>query len=395
MKNVLLVEACGGAIGGVDSVLLALTQGTRDLGRGYKFFLAMPPGNPNADRHRASGVVVYELEHLSCFSKSRSWATALSTLANIPKAYGSLRRIAVDHQIELVHSHKINSFLGDLVARALGKRSIHTYHEVNTGHLWIYQFFNFVIEHLADAIVILCDASGEFVPGDWRTHRKVHKIYNGVDVRHFSPSPPGSGDLRSELGLRQESRVVVAVSRMDRTKGLEYYIDAAQKVLATAPEVEFLMVGEIAYDEPGFARYKEELFRLVREKGISGSFHFTGRRRDVKHIYALADVFVLPSVFDVLPTTVLEAMAMEVPVVATRVGGVAEEVLDGETGYLVPPRDSSALAEKIIEVLDNPIRSHEMGRSGRMRVLELFTRERYVEQTLALYESVLPSGGLS
>ena len=114
---------------------------------------------------------------------------------------------------------------------------------------------------------------------------------------------------------------------------MEYFIKAASKVILKHPETQFLLVGDIISEEPKFLKYKQALVNLVNKLDISDNFHITGIRRDVVNIYSVSDIFVLPSLFDVFPTTILEAMAMELPVIATDVGGVSEQIISGEDGY--------------------------------------------------------------
>ena len=130
----------------------------------------------------------------------------------------------------------------------------------------------------------------------------------------------------------------------------------------------------------------------VKKLGLQDNFHFTGARKYVIDIYGLADVFGSPAVIDVLPTTVLEAMAMGCPVVATDVGGVSEEVLDGLTGYLVPPQDFAALAQKIIFLISETKIADQMGLAGREHAAKNFSVEDYVNHTLGIYHDVLKTG---
>ena len=393
-KNILLFHPDSPEIGGVDSVLLQLVELSKDIDPSLKFFIVLPPGNPNVTRYRQARVQVFEMANLGYFTKSDSFPMIMKTLLSMPNSYNKIKRIIFDNHINIVHSHKINAFLGCLAAKGAHVKAVHTYHEVNTGSLWVYRIFNFLIELFTDKIIILCEATGELISGNWHQHSKVCKIYNGIDIHRFSPGVGKPGFVRQELGLPENAPVVVALSRIHKTKGLEYYIDAACKILNSNSRVHFLMVGDVSERTPELLKYRRFLLQRIAEKGIGANFHFTGVRQDVLDIYSLANVFVLPSVFDVLPTTILEAMAMQLPIVATKVGGVAEQVIDGETGYLVPPADVNSLADRIIDVLDNSERSQEMGRLGRKRVLETFSQSSYVANTISLYDQVLCGCGV-
>jgi glycosyltransferase involved in cell wall biosynthesis len=127
---------------------------------------------------------------------------------------------------------------------------------------------------------------------------------------------------------------------------------------------------------------------------LSEDVIFTGIRQDVPNILGLLDVFVLPSLWEGLPIALLEAMAAGLPVVATAVGGTPEVVVEGETGFLVPPRDPEALAEAILRLLREPDLRRRMGEAGRKRVAEHFSVEQMVQKTEALYEHLLAEKGL-
>lgn len=390
MPNVLLVQPFASTIGGVDSYILELVRTSRRIRRDYTFTVVLPPGSPYIAAYQAAGAGV-EIVAVSAFAKTRSPVAFLRMVARFPTSLAALRRIIDRRNIDLVHSHKINVLVADAAARTTGTPAIHTFHEVNTGGLWIYRLFARVVAFLADEIIVTCDASGELIGENWRTNAQVHKIHAAVDVEHLESSLPAGphGAFRAELGLSRETRVVTALSRLQDTKGIEYFVEAAAIVLKRHPDVQFLMVGDVAGPEPELARYKHALHELVAQHGIASGFRFLGIRRDVADVYKATDIFVLPSVFDILPATVFEAMSMSLPVVASRVGGVPEQVDDGVTGYLVPPRNAAALAARIGTLLDDHHKAKELGKAGRARVERLFTSDAYARATLDLYERVI------
>jgi glycosyltransferase involved in cell wall biosynthesis len=152
-------------------------------------------------------------------------------------------------------------------------------------------------------------------------------------------------------------------------------IAAAPHVLERHPDVGFMVVGD--------GELRAELEELA--KPLGDRFQFLGARDDVPGLLPSFNVFAFPSRFEGLCLAVIEAQAAGVPVVATPVGGIRETVIDGETGWLVPPRDPDALAERISWVLDNPSEASRVAVEARRRVLERFSVERMVAETLALY----------
>jgi glycosyltransferase involved in cell wall biosynthesis len=148
-------------------------------------------------------------------------------------------------------------------------------------------------------------------------------------------------------------------------------------VLSRHPDARFVIVGE--------GELRDELEERAHDAGLAGRFVFTGQRNDVPELVAAFDVFALPSHFEGLCYAVIEAQAAAVPVVATAVGGIPENVVPGETGMLVPVGDAPALAEAISDLLDDPEEARRLAREGQRRVLERYPLDKMVEQTLRLY----------
>jgi glycosyltransferase involved in cell wall biosynthesis len=135
------------------------------------------------------------------------------------------------------------------------------------------------------------------------------------------------------------------------------------------------------------------LAALSRQLGLQEAVRFLGTRSDIPQLLSLLDVVALPSLEEGFPNVVLEAMAAGKPVVATRVGGTPEAVIHRETGLLVPPKDPRALADAILEVLDDPQRANAMGQAGRERVRKAFDLSRMVQEIEALYEELIAAHG--
>jgi len=175
--------------------------------------------------------------------------------------------------------------------------------------------------------------------------------------------------------------VVGTAGPLEAVKGFPFFLGAAARVLATGREVEFLIAGA--------GPEESNLRRLSRELGINDRVTFVPNLLDFDDALAAMDVFVLPSLQQGIGTIMLEAMAMGRPVIATRVGGVYCAVRDNETGLLVPPSNSQALADRIIELLDDRDKAKAVGRAARELVEHDFAVEGMVDQTAAVYHEVL------
>lgn len=206
---------------------------------------------------------------------------------------------------------------------------------------------------------------------------KVEVIYNGMDSSPYQQSHDGNS-LRRELRITEQAPLVGMIANFNfEIKGHRYFIEAAKRISADVPNVEFLLIGDGAL--------RERFEKLSEELGVWKRMHFLGKRNDIPDILSILDVSVLCSTNEGFSNVILESMASGKPVVATDVGGSPEMVMDGVTGCLVPPADSGALARAIIDLLKNPNKAEEMGAEGRRRVHEMFTVEAMTKSYEKLY----------
>ena len=246
---------------------------------------------------------------------------------------------------------------------------------------------------LARRIVVNAEAVRRYVLAEGHDPRKVMVIRNGVDLSRFL-GRRGDGRFHREFGLPPSAPLIAVFSRLIGAKGVEHFLEAAAVVAARAPDVRFLVVGDRTLAAHGALvrddSYRTELERRAARLGLDGRVVFTGFRTDVPELLSEIAVSVLPSIRgEGLPNAVLEAMAAGAAVVATDVGGNAEAVEDGVTGLLVPPRDAQALARAICRLLQTPELAARFGAAGRERVTRLFSLQRYVGETEALYAELI------
>lgn len=215
---------------------------------------------------------------------------------------------------------------------------------------------------------------------------RVAWIGNGVDPRLFGLPP--DEDLRAELGLPPESKVVGFIGRLVREKGVEELFEAMAEVVQQFPEAKLLVVGDTLKsdrDTQAIARIN----RIITRERLDDVVRFTGFRDDTPDLLAIMDVFVLPSHREGMPRTILEAMAAGKPVVATNIRGCREEVVDEVTGLLVPVCDSDALAKAILRILSNEELAHRIGEAGRKRVQEEFDEADVLRRQVDVYRKRL------
>jgi len=273
--------------------------------------------------------------------------------------------------------------LADVPRVIVSKRSLADYKK---GHPFLRQMELFG-NRLADVVLVNSDAVQQDVERTERCWKgKFRKIYNGV-----APIPSrmkGEAEaFRLREGISPDSLLVLCVSNFFAYKGHVDLVEAATRLVPAFPGVTFLLVGR----ESGAL---EATRSLVARLGVGGHIRFLDSRTDVPDLLRAADLFVHPSHQEGFSNAILEAMAAGLPVVACNVGGNPEAVVDGVTGFLVPPRDPTALARAMAEILADPVKGSSMGEAGRQRATERFSLGRMVAEIETMYESLLLRKGV-
>jgi glycosyltransferase involved in cell wall biosynthesis len=172
-------------------------------------------------------------------------------------------------------------------------------------------------------------------------------------------------------------------------KGVHVFIQAAGEILKHFSDVAFLVVGEAQFDKD--YEYKDQVLNLVRQLGVTKKVKFLGFRVDVGDILAAADCLVhCPTEDDALPTVVLEAMALQTPVVGSIIGGIPEQIEDNVTGFLIEPGDSKGVANAVMQILEIPEKALCLGRSGRQKFEKEFSHQQFVQKFETIYTGLLP-----
>ncbi|MBI2816613.1 MAG: glycosyltransferase [Acidobacteria bacterium] len=238
---------------------------------------------------------------------------------------------------------------------------------------------------MADSVLVNADAVRQWLMNQGIKDQKIKVIHNGIDLSGFEQMRGGDA-VRQQLGIPANAPVVAMFSRLNRMKGIEYFLEAAAAVSAAMPEARFLIVGDTRQADRAYA---EQLQARAIELGLRDKLIFTGFRLDVPHLLSQVTLSVLPSLSEGLSNSLLESMAAGVPVIATRVGGNPEIVKDGVTGMLVPPQDAAALAAGMRTLLEDQQLARRFGEAGRQRILHDFSLDRMVRKTEQHYEMLI------
>ena len=356
-----------GLLGGGQISLLQLMGGL-DRKR-FQPRLACPEGKL-VTYARQSGIETVRLTFPPLGSGALSgWAATIRGLARVIKSEG----------VRLIHANDPRGMAyAGLVGRLCRVPVLWHVRTVNPNRA-----LERLMSHLASGIVVVSEAVGRRFG---RTASgKVQVIYNGVDVSGVIPRRDVRA-VRREFSF-EGRQVVGVVARLIPWKGHRAFLEAASLVAEKRQGVGFLIVGgDVSPEE----RYRGELVALADRLGLGRQVVFTGFREDVPDLLASLDVLVLPSLLeDPLPRVVLEAMALSRPVVASAVGGIPEIVVDGKTGFLVPPGAPPRMAEAIVALLEDPALATKMGEAGRNRVETRFSLQSHVTAVQAFYERLL------
>jgi len=228
-----------------------------------------------------------------------------------------------------------------------------------------------------DRLIAVSSAIVDKIHDEGRVGPPVELIYNGVDLGRYDHQEPCC-TLREEYGLPDDALLVGVIARLEPEKGHATLLDAWPEVVAAAPNAYLLVVGE--------GSQCDALRDQAAALGVADHVVFTGRRDDVPAVTAALDVAVLPSYREAQGLSILEAMALSRPVIATRVGGIPEVITDGVSGLLVPPQDPAALTDAIVRVLRSHQLADMLGRAGHDVVHDRFCVERMVHAVEAIYD---------
>ncbi len=303
-----------------------------------------------------------------------------------PRPVGRLRAYLKHHHVSLIHSHLRYS---DLVARFAGRLTqtpvITTFHNApeilfapagpRERMLRAIDFWTF--RHWGALGIAVSDAQRDALLNVTGAPPKaIRTICNGVDTSRFTPNAGQRLLVRAELGLPDGALVYTTVAALRPGKGIEFFIQAAGEVAAEEPRARFVVAGD------GVER--ERLEAAARRAGLAERLLFTGARGDVERILAASDVYVHPSLAEAWSTSILEAMASELPVLATAVGGTRNMIIDEQTGLLAPPSDAPALNRGMLRLRDATERQR-LGRNARAWVLRNASLETWLDAIAETY----------
>jgi len=370
--RILLLSTSMG-MGGADQQLLSAALGLRDRGHEVRIVSLTPLGEMGA-RARAAGLRIDSLE--------------MQRGVPDPRALVRLIRLVRAWRPAVLHSHMLHA---NLMARALRPFAripavVSTIHNIDEGgrlRMLAYRLSNGLVDHMT---IISQAAADRFIRDRIVPRALLEVVPNGVDTERYQGLPAGTRDrLRRSLQLDREF-VWLAVGRFEAAKDHPNMLRAFARVVAERPDAVLLLVGR--------GRLQAEVEALAGTLALAGRVRFVGTREDVPELMTVADGYVMSSAWEGMPMVLLEAGAGGLPIVATRVGGNAEVVQEGVSGFLVPPGNDQALGAAMLRLMALPeAERRAMGTRGHDHVRQHYGLGRVVDRYEAIYRAVLGKKG--
>ena len=376
--NPIILYAIGSLVlGGSEKQMALLIKHLDQLNFNCHLFVLQPVGPLNKFL-RTTNVKIYDGGYLS--EKS-----TVAKILLLLRAQIRLCRIILKIRPDIIHAYlPLTNFMGSVAGRILkvpliitSKRALGTYQDRYRGS----RIFDITSFRLSTRVTVNSKAVGEdTIKRDRGNADKIRLIYNGVELTEFTSGNFKRIKIREALHIDPDKKIIITIANLIPYKGHIDLLKAATLVTEQFPGSQFLLVGE----DRGV---RSNLVKLAQELGIVNHILFLDRRDDISDLMAASDISVISSHEEGFSNVVLESMAAGLPVVATRVGGNPEAIIDGMTGWIVPPRNPEALANKIVDLLNDPQKARRWGELGKIRIKENFLVEKMVDEHLKLYNS--------
>jgi len=288
-----------------------------------------------------------------------------------------------NNRIDIVHSHGYKSnFYALLATMNIGIRRIATCHNWlgESFKMRFYEYLDKILLNRFDRVVAVSDVLRDEILRSRVTKEKVIVINNGVDIKMLQATDHRL-QVKKSLELKDDDRVIGTIGRLTLEKGHIYLLEAFVKVISELPNVKLLIVG----DGP----LRESLESRVRSLELKDKVIFTGFRNDISEILSILDVFVLPSLNEGMPIALLEAMATQKPIIATKVGAIPKLIEHNKTGLLIEPKDADAIYKSIDLLLKDNEKAKLLSLNAFERVKNEFSSSVMAQRYLAVYKETL------
>ena len=304
------------------------------------------------------------------------------TVRGVIRDSRKIKNIIVDNNIDIVHSQSVLPTISCYLAKLLLKNKKNVpkliFHERGI-HEYTYPIIGRFFNHITDYIIANSDYEREKLLRNGLKSSHCIRIHNCINFDF--PRDKLLTVQKGEFGIEPNNFVIGTVGRLVKQKGIEYLLRAFKIVCDSNDSIYLMIVG----DGPD----REILEKKAVSLGISKKALFTGWEREMKSIYPIFDIFILPSLWEPLGNVALEAAAFGKPVIVTNVGGLPETIIPDKTGLIVPPSDAKKLADAIIYLIEHRNIAKRMGENGRQRVKDYFCSSRVGDEVEKVYKVLL------
>jgi len=298
----------------------------------------------------------------------------------------TLRKICERHNADIVQTHAVKSHFLVSLLRDRTFRWIAFHHGYTREGLKArtYNLCDKWSLKACDCVVTVCAEFARRLVRRGSRQDRIFVVHNSVEPDFGYPNPMLSQQTRQRLSVSDDNLLILAVGRLSPEKGHRYLIDAVAKIISWAPQIKLTVL--IAGEGPSGGKLKTQ----IAKRGLGKDIRLIGQCSDVRPLFSIADLFVLPSLSEGSPNALLESMAARVPIVATNVGGVPEIVNDGESAILVPPANVDLLAKSILHLLEDRPLAKQLASAAFDKVRRLFSPTNYDERILSIYDELVP-----
>lgn len=361
---------------GSEGHLLVLLSGLREHGLDVRLWILVEPDNPIPEYvNRAEALGIPTERFVIRHDLDVTLWQRLSARFRLEKP-------------DIVHTHLLHADLyGIPAARRAGVPYIVSsrHNDDRFRHILLFRLLHRWLWRQIDAGIAISEAIRQFsIAVESASPDQIYTIHYGLDPAAVEAPPGSRAELGETLNIPADALIIGSVCRLIEQKGLMYAVRAFAQIADQIPEVHYVIAGD------GLQR--SALEAEIQTLGLAGRIHLLGWRSDAHAIMAALDLLVAPSLWEGFGLVFLEAMALCVPVVSTCVSAIPEVVVDGETGWLVPPGNVEVLAEVLRDALTHPVVMRQRGENARRRLEEQFTSQMMVDRTLDLYHQVAKGG---
>ncbi len=353
-------------LGGTEKHALSLIKHFK---QNYYISLLAPEGN-GAEPFKQEGINYYPFLNL----EKNIWQ-------GLSEFRAGIRKIHSDRPLDLIHVHAGHELML-LVKLFLPKNipivfTVHGYH--GEGAMISYRLAGLFSNWVANKVIAVCEAEAEILRAVGLDSQKLSLIYNGVPAPSIDLQK--SQEYAGKFKLDLNSQIIIGTAaRLNPAKGLTYLIQAFAQLIKEHSNLVLIIAGT--------GELEQELKQQTQELNIHKQVIFTGYINDLPNLLELFNIFVLPSLQEACSLACAEAMTQKKAIVGTSVGGISEQVIDGETGFIVEPKDVNRLAEKLKILIDNTELRSKFAQAGYLRYEANFSLEKMLDKTAMVYEGV-------